>query len=303
MNQTAVENSDEIDLVRLFSIVWSGKWIILLMVLVCGLLAGYWAFQQGPVYKSEILLIPAQQDGGSNLGGQFGGLAALAGINIGGVGENNVEEGLAVLISRHFIADFVEKNNLTKVLFADEWDAGKKKWRDKTVWYSGDIVSLEPSEGDVIDRFLELVSISQDKKTGLIKLKVEWLEPSLASYWANSLVEELNMYMKSIAIEQSEKSLQYLQGELQKTSILEVRQAIFQIMEGHIKNKTIANVGGEYLFRVIDPAVPAERPFKPNKKLIVLLGVLLGLFLGCLAIFIARLVRSVRNSNNQVNTL
>lgn len=304
MPQEAVDNANEIDLIELIGIVWSGKWRILLAIVLCVALAGYWVFQQKPVYQSEVLLAPAQQDGGSSLGSQFGGLAALAGINIGSSGENNIEEGLAILKSRHFLMGFIHENNLTKVLFANEWDAESQQWRDQRIWYTDEVVSLQPTQSDIVDRFSKLININQDKNTGLTTLKVEWYDPALASEWANRLVKKLNDYMKVVATEQSNKSLQYLEGELKKTSVLEVRQAIFQIMEGHIKNKTIANVGSEYLFRVIDPAVSADEPSKPNKKLIILIAVILGLLLGCIAIFLPRLARSVRDnrSRNVVNS-
>ncbi|MCO2301546.1 chain-length determining protein, partial [Pseudomonas aeruginosa] len=40
----------EIDLVRLFQILWKGKWIILVVALIFGIVAAIYAYTSKPVY-------------------------------------------------------------------------------------------------------------------------------------------------------------------------------------------------------------------------------------------------------------
>src|SRR3569623_3798652 len=67
-------------------------------------------------------------------------------------------------------------------------------------------------------------TISQDKKTGLITLAIEWKDPEEAARWANLLVERLNQHERQVAIGEAEKSLAYLKNELAKTSFQEMQQ-------------------------------------------------------------------------------
>jgi hypothetical protein len=75
-------------------------------------------------YRAEVLLAPADEKDSASLGGQLGGLAALAGVRVGSGGES--AEAIAVLRSREFAREFIEDFDLLTVFFADEWDAQRK---------------------------------------------------------------------------------------------------------------------------------------------------------------------------------
>ena len=131
---------DEIDLKELFLVIWKGKWIIMLLTILFAGAGVFYAISQPNTYTSSVLLAPAQDEGSSGLGGQLGGLAALAGVNIGGgSGGTDVKtQALAVLQSRIFIDAFIEKNDLLVPLMASvkwipelkEWDQEKQKWNE-----------------------------------------------------------------------------------------------------------------------------------------------------------------------------
>ena len=50
-----------------------------------------------------------------------------------------------------------------------------------------------------------------------------------------------------------------------------------------MKNAMFANAKSEYAFKVIDPAVIAEKKDRPNRLLMVLIGLCAGILLGILA--------------------
>ncbi|MBB1440681.1 LPS O-antigen length regulator, partial [Shewanella sp. SG41-4] len=85
----SVEN-DEIDLRELFAVIWQGKWLIIAITAVFAVGAVVFAINQPNIYKSEALLAPADSEQGGGglaaLAGQFGGLASMAGINLGSRG-------------------------------------------------------------------------------------------------------------------------------------------------------------------------------------------------------------------------
>ena len=61
--------------------------------------------------------------------GQFGGLASLAGVNLGGGANNDTEVSLAVLRSREFTEAFIRDRNLLPLIFEECWDADANRWK------------------------------------------------------------------------------------------------------------------------------------------------------------------------------
>src|SRR5665213_1171050 len=96
-----------------------GRHIVVLAICIIGFTAGavVLAFALKPMYRSEVIVWPADSPSGlSQLGGQLGGLASLAGINLGGGGGKKSDEALAFLRSRAFTAAFIQRHELMPVL-------------------------------------------------------------------------------------------------------------------------------------------------------------------------------------------
>jgi uncharacterized protein involved in exopolysaccharide biosynthesis len=141
-------------------------------------------------------------------------------------------------------------------------------------------------------------SVTEDAKTGLITLAIEWEDRELAARWVEELVRRANGEMRRRAIDESSRSLAFLDEQAQKTNVLEVQQAIYKLMESEMKTMTMANVREEYAFRVIDPPVVADADDEawPNKPLIAVGAALLGLMLGLLVAFMRDLRRRLRGA-------
>lgn len=280
---------EEVDLFA-FVDVLRRRW--LLVSVVTALVAGAAiaaAFLMTPVYRSESLLAPVETDtlaGTSALLGELGGLASLAGLATteGGVREQSI----AVLRSRELAEQFIRDKDLLPLLFADLWDAEAGRW---TVDDPDDV----PTLNDGYELFDEDIrKVSEDSTTGLVELAVEWRDPATAQQWATELVDRVNQRMQSRAIGQSERKLEFLGRELDKTSVVELRQAIYRLIETEISAMMAASVNAEFAFRVLDPASLPDHDewVSPNRKVLIAGGILAGGFLGLLfalfADFIAR---------------
>jgi hypothetical protein len=124
--QPAVMADDEIDLRELFIALWKGKWIIIATTFIFAVGAVLYALSQPNIYKADTLLAPAESSGGGGLAkmaGQLGGLAALAGVNLGGGESSHTELAAQVMKSRQFIQHFIEKYDILVPLMASKgWD-------------------------------------------------------------------------------------------------------------------------------------------------------------------------------------
>lgn len=295
-NQISEQVDDEIDLWQLWQTLVDGKWIIAAFAVVSFVGATALAYVMTPKYQAEVLVAPIQDSksggGVSALAAQYGGLAEMAGINIGG-GGGSKEVNLAYLKSRAFIEAFIIDNNLMPVLYAGAWDETAKKWKS-------DDPSKIPSMWDAYNFFSKvIVSVNSDKKTGLTTVSVLWKDREQAVAWANGLIEKANQNLRQAAIEEAQKSIGYLEQELKKTSVVEVQQSIYRVMESQVKTMMMANVQEQYAFKVIDPAAMMDEDayVKPKRALMMVLGVVVGLFLGVLAVFIRKVIRDRKCSH------
>ena len=269
-----------IDFFTLSRLIWLRKWTVLVLVLL-GLLAGLaTAFLMTPVYRAETILVPVSDEavpsGISALGGQFGGLASLAGVNLNS-GDRN-EEFVAILKSREFTYRFIEKEALLPVLFEGIYDAERGEW-------ILDENETPPSLEDGYRVFNNKVRQVWESKSGnLLTLAIDWKDANLAAKWANTLVTDVNRQIRKRMIAEYEKSIDYLEAEVENTSVVEVRQVIFELMQEQISKIMLTNVREEYAFKVVDRAVPPEPEdhIRPKRLLIIAAGAFVGFLLGVL---------------------
>lgn len=258
--------------------------LLLAMVVVGGLIALGVAFLMTPLYRAKALVAPVTSQGLGGQGGtlrQLSGLAALAGVDLGG-GGGRKDESLATLSAKSFAREFIESNNLLPVLYAERWDARAGHWR------AG---ATPPTLGQAVTRFTDsVVSISDDPKTSFVTVTVDWYSPQLAAQWANGLVNMVNEKLRQEAVASSQRSLEYLDKELAKTNVVEVRQAIYQLIERQVENATVANVQHDYAYHFLDPAIAPERKNSPKRALLGVAGAAIGLFAGVLVVFVRRAV-------------
>ena len=124
---------DEINLIDYWRILMRYKWLIILLTVISAATSVAVALNMTPVYQAEVTLAPVGEEKSSGLAalaGQFGGLASLAGVNLGG-GGGKTNETIATLNSRVFIDKFIKDKNLMPVLFSDVWNSRTNTWKVK----------------------------------------------------------------------------------------------------------------------------------------------------------------------------
>jgi len=122
-------------------------------------------------------------------------------------------------------------------------------------------------------------TLTQDQKTGIVTMSINWKDPEVAADWANDLATRANERLRQRAIEDSTASLRQLQAQLDRTSVVELQQSIYRLMEIEIKKEVLAKSRRDYAFSVIDPAVvpDIDRYVSPRRALILMSALILGL--------------------------
>ena len=277
-----LDESGEIRLLELWHAVWAGKWLIIAASLAFALLAVAASFLITPEYRSLAVLAPvgSERSGLASLAGQFGGLASLAGINLGT--EDNVAESIAILQSRALTERFIRERNLLPVIFHEDWDSESGSW---TVDDPEDV----PTVARGVERFNKSIrTVNQDVETGLVTLAIDWRDPVLAREWAQGLVDAVNADMRGRAIELSKRNIAYLKGQLEATDEVELRTAVYSVLESEMKNAMLAAVRADFAFEVLDPPVVPERVAWPNRILFAAVGLFAGGLIGLLTVLMRR---------------
>ena len=300
-------SDDEIDLRELWQALWQGKWIIVGLTSIFAVASVFYALSLPNMYKATALLAPASQtDSGSlsNIAGQFGGLASLAGINLGGGESSKDLIAQEIIKSWGFIETFIEKQNIAAEVFAVKgWHLlSNQLIYDETLYNNETKTWLrepqpsvgrneKPSSGELYEKFKEYLSLNQDKKTGLISLSIEYYSPIKASQWVEAIIQSINQYMKEQDVKEAQKNIEYLKQQITQTAIADMQSIFYQLIEEQTKTLMLANASDEYVLKTLNAAKIPEEKSKPKRALICVAGTFLGGFISVVVVFISFLLR------------
>jgi len=310
-SQSNAPQDYEIDLRELASAIWQGKWLIICITAIFSVTSVFYALSVPDEYESTVLLAPASSSGGSGLSklaGQYGGLASLAGINLGGSGgDDKVAIAMEIMKTWGFLENFIEKNSLQVPLFAatgwnrannklivdpELYDETQKKWVREFNPAKGQ--KAEPSSWELYQKLKDRISVSKDSASGLINLTVEYYSPELAKKWVELIVKAINANLKKRDRDEATKSIQYLQEKIQETHVSDMQSVFYQLIEEQTKTLMLAEVSEEYVFKTLSSAKAAEVKSKPKRLLIVVLGCLLGGMLSMMMVLIRYFLTSTK---------
>ena len=257
-------------------------------------LSGAYVVIADKMYTVDLIAVPARFDhsgDGLSVTQALGGLSALAGAGSGLSDE--VREALAILRSRSLIEAFIQDEHLLPVLFEDKWDASEKSWKDQE-----DV----PSLWDGYRRFSgDVISVSVNSSQGIISLRATWKESGIAAQWANKLLAQANDRIRKRVIDEAAGNIDFLRGELEATSLLEVRQSIFSLVEAQIRRIMLANTRPDYAFRVVDPAQKkdAEDYDYPRATILLPVGAIVAVAIYLLIVLVATVFSSPASNSSE----
>lgn len=274
---------DGISLRQVLEILWSGKAVIIATTVLFAIGSVAYALLAKEIYRAEVLLVPAEQQSAPMIGGQLGGLAALAGVNMT---ESSGVEALAVLRSRQFARDFIEQFNLMPVIFEDEWDVENERW------LTDDPAEMPDLRDGVKFFHEEILQVSEERGTGLVTLGVEWTDPEIAAEWASVLVRRLNGRLREGALREAETNVAYLESEMTNTTLFTLQESIGRLLESELQKLMLAKGNEEFAFKIVDPAVAPKERVRPKRALVAVIGTLLGGLLGVFIVLVGHAGRA-----------
>ena len=212
-----------------------------------------------------------------NLSGTAGALARVAGIDLGGGGSSkgpNLTLAIEKITSRKFATDFVINNSYQPELLASEnWNSSENKIIYNKSSYDSlkDELKYNPRDIDIYKGYLSGLSIRFDKRTKFTHISFKHFSPYFAKDLLDQLVLTINEDIKNTEVEAANESIKFLEDQMTKTNISDIRFIFTKLIEKNIKTILLAEVSPEYVFEILDPAFVPDLRSSPSRGVLCIL--------------------------------
>lgn len=291
---TKNKHYNELDILKALRVLWGGKVAVVCSTLIFSIGAFFVTFIISDVYRAEAIVAPVEEDNSDALiPSRLGIAASFAGISLSN-SNSRVQNSLAIMQSREFIGEFIDKHDLSILLLASYWDEETNQNKIDPKLY--DISSQEWRDGQAPDRsveweaynaFKEILTISTNAENGLITVAIEWTDPVQAAQWVNWLIEEINFRTKTADLEEAKDAISYLTSQISSTQLVDMQRVFYQLIESQTRVVMLADIREEYIFQYIDRAIPPEERVFPRRGMTSLLFALIGFCLSSFLVLVA----------------
>ena len=277
--QQNFENNNEISLNDFYIVLKEYRKFIATFTILSSILSMLYSMMITPTYISQVKVMPTSQIMGMSGGNPWNSsLGALAGIGLSLGGSNDLEKYLAIFKSRKFIENFIEEEDLLPKLFKNDWDEGKKEWKD------GENRTVRSGYG----QYKKMLRVKN--ASGMWTISFESVDPEIASELANHAIKRINNYSRQKTIQETELSISYLTEQLLSTSVKDSQQFLYNLIEEETKKKMLANSREEFVFEVIDPSIVNKSIYYPIRNNFIIIGLLFGFLFSYGVVIIAELL-------------
>ncbi|OYQ74953.1 LPS O-antigen chain length determinant protein WzzB [Wohlfahrtiimonas chitiniclastica] len=337
-NNLPEQNNDEIDLFELVATLWRGKWLIVGVTFVCTVVAIIFAFIIiKPVYQTEVTISTplTYQIDALNSGLVISSEPSLKPINSTEVYNMFLQNLRSTNIQRDFFThiylpkqtDAIKVQNTQANFEAFQKNITIKQTDKERNIYSVTFNAIDPELSyDALIEYFKLTNqhaISQILKnrqaelnTVILQTKdtLKTLENELTEQFNNEIARLNVAYQiaKDLKLETTmerpieaymqgtialEKTLKYLEAQKKNFS----NNARYRDMKANLEfyqDAKLPNASEVQLYHIDASPVLPEKPIKPNKTLITIIGFLLGGMLGCMIVLIRQAVRNRKQLHN-----
>ena len=246
-NNSSENQEDSIDIIALLQSIWTGRKLILKTVLVFMILGLFIAIFSQNEYTASTTIVP--QSSSEKPGGSLGGIAALAGINLGSVGQ---QSSISPTLYPQILTNISFQKELLETLLSIEGQDKKITYKEYyTNVYSPSVLSsikkytiglpgvligllksdktsndepikynslLQITENDkkLTELLLEQLSMAVNDKDGYISLSTTMPEAIAAAELTQKAQELLEQYVIDFKIEKSSSELDFIKNRYQE---------------------------------------------------------------------------------------
>ncbi len=298
-------DEDEIDLRELWETIKKGKKTIFITMFVIIFLTFVYVLQKPNSYKSQAILIPTESGGGASASG-LGGLAAMAGISLGG-GSMTPDVAFKSLLNDYdFMQNFVQKNHIVNYYVCENADQDYVfafGFRGLYDIFHSKVNKINEDKSvlvfNTVKKVKNALSISSDKKSGLITISYTDYDRMYAPKVVNMFLKDASKYLVENNLKNINNRLKYFQEEISKVEAFELRQSLSQMISQILKEKVMMQSKQYYKCDLLTAPYAAyiKNKSKPKRGLILIVSFVTSLILGIFLVFFMNFIKE--NENNK----
>ena len=299
---------DDIDLSEVFNVLWDKIFYVGAITSIFSLISIIVALMLPNIYQSKATLMAVEQSSGmSGMVGQYSGMARLAGISLESKSSSKDQEAIARIKSFEFFSNnFLPNIKLENLMAVKKWTQASNTLTYDTSDFNSESRqwvrkakpprSKIPTSQEAFEEFIEIMSVSKDKKTLLVTLSVKHKSPFIAQQWVEILIDQIDQVMRDQDRRTATKSIEYLNSIAPTVNYEDIKKALSALQQEQMKRLMMVEANDNYIFKVLDSPIAPELKSQPKRSLIVILGTILGMMLSALGVLVFHYTR--KSSNN-----
>ena len=303
---------DSIDLLQFLGFV-RRRWLwVLGAMLLGGSLALVYLNIATPKYSATLRVSAASSGGG--LGGalgQLGGIAAMAGLDLGkgsGSAATPFDLYLDKLRSHANAEELARDPAVMRHIFFREWNETERRWQepDSLVHNLDKVVQniagqprppYQPPDADELTEYLADklgVTAAKPKDPPLTTIVFEDRDPAFAAMLLNRVHSFADDAVRALALRRATENSRFLTGRLSITQNVDQQRSLSEILLDQERQIMMASSSVSFAATPSQPAVTSPEPVRPKVPTTIIAGLLLGALFGLLGLFGVFLARSMR---------
>lgn len=294
MNANFVPDTDDrtFDLAQVVHLVWQKKWLLVAITLASLLMGIAYLKLLTPTYTVELRVTAAASSSNSiaNRLGNLGGLAAAAGLPIGGSTKAEpFDLYLEALTSREVADELARDQRIMTRIFAREWDAQAHRWKqpDMSIFQSvkylltlGDPPWRAPDGARLRDFLQRKVLVSKSAKSPITLIGIDAEDPEFGIYLLSRMNSAADTSVRKRALAQANDYKDYLASVLPTIELADVRLSLADSLTRQYEAVMMARSSVPYAAMAISHPQASLLPTKPKVAITLALFLLIGIVIG-----------------------
>lgn len=286
------------------SIIWS-NWKFVAAFSLIGLAAAVAYLNVATyTYSVSFRVTPTELDTG-DLKGKFGGLAAAAGISLGGDRAiRPFEIYVESFYSPEVAARLSSSKDLMRGAFPNEWDERTNNWAEPrgplraSAQFIKSLLGIpvypweKPDPARLQEFIKEKVVLVRDPKKSVTTFSIEHRDPKFAVSLLQGLHQAVDSMIRDRALKRANKYIDYLSLQLTNVTLAEHREALASTLGEQERIRMMSSSDLGFAAEPIGAPIISLHPTKPKPLLLLVLGTLAGGFVS-IVILMARQVYRV----------
>jgi len=291
-NNKNLHINDRIDFREFFSVLWDGKFYVIICVMISIVCASLYLRNAQKKYTVEYKLKPVSEKENNTAFGGMAGLSSIAGINLTDGTSADFKVFRSIINSVDVFEEVLKKDKLVKELFFDEWNeelqiynAPSKTDFQKIISNTKKLLTgstqeyLPPNARRLAMIYEDNIKISKDKETGFLFIKSQTSQPKEMVSFIVAASEASDDLMRERYILFSKEPLTYYKEKLRTARSREHREALAQLISVEEQKLMLASRGKYFIAEpLLKPSISLY-PTSPKPASTLVFFVMMGFLL------------------------